>query len=319
MIVCADQTRSKICLRESVFKATALAITFVICFSSLGTVWGTEHSSATDVNVASDYEWKLAVDGMVDQPLNLTLSQIVVLPGTKVNADLYCFSTLVYAGNWVGVRLSVLLEESGLLDGVEYIQFVALDGYATFVDISTALREDVILAYELNGQSLPEILRLVLPYENGDKWIALITKINAVTVPVSAPAQPNLTPTTFQEASKSQTASSPQPSDESTQTFNESNMPPVVSPSQLPDNSIIQLQEFMRARSAQIGSEPTEPTSTAPDTTEPTTPEPTEPELTATSESALGTTEIAIIAAVSVACVIGLVSFWVLKKRNRFY
>jgi len=117
---------------KNFFKATVLAITFVICFSFLGTVWGTEHSNAADVNVAIDYEWKLVIDGMVNQPLNLTLSQIVAMPGTKVNADLYCFSTLVAAGNWVGVRLSVLLENAGLLDGVEYIQFVVLDGYANF-------------------------------------------------------------------------------------------------------------------------------------------------------------------------------------------
>jgi len=190
-------------------------------------------------------------------------------------------------------------------------------GMQTFVDISTALCEDVIIAYELNGQSLPEILRLVLPYENGDKWIALITKISAVTVPVSAPAQPNLTPTTFQEASKSQTTSSPQHSDEPTQAVNEANVPPIVLQSQEPDNSISQLQEFIRARAAQtIEPKLTEITSTE---QEPTTQEHTEQEPAATTEAPLGTTEIAIIAAVAVACVIGLVSFWVLKKRNRFF
>ena len=182
---------------------------------------GTEHPNDTDVNVTGDYEWRSVADGLVNQPLNLTLSQIVAMPETKANADLYCFNTLVYAANWVVVKLSALLEESGLLDRVEYIQFVALDMYATFVDISTALREDVILAHELNGQSLPEILRRVRPYENGDKWIAPITKITAVTVPVSAPAQPNLTPTTFQEASKSQAGSSLQPSDEPKEAVNE--------------------------------------------------------------------------------------------------
>jgi len=302
-------------LRREVFKATVLVITFVICLGSLRTVWGTEHSSATDVNVIGNYEWRLVVDGLVDQPLNLTLSQIVGLPNTKVNADLYCFSTLVFSGSWVGVRLSVLLEESGLLDGVEYIQFVALDGYATFVDITTALREDVILAYELNGQSLPEILRLVLPYENGDKWIALITKISAVTVPISAPAQPNLIPTTFKEASKSQTTSSTQPSDEPTEAVNEENAPSTVLPLQEPDNSINQFQEVMRARTPQTV-EPAEPATTEP---EPTIHYPSEPEITTITESPLGTTEIAIITAVTVACVIGLVCFWALKKRSTFF
>ena len=291
------------------FKATVLAIIIVICFGSFGTVWGTEHYNDTDVNVAIDYEWKLIVDGMVDQHLNLTLSQIVAMPETMVNADLYCFSTLVSNGNWVGVRLSVLLEESGLLDGVEYIQFVALDGYATFVDISTALHDEVIIAYELNGQSLPEILRLVIPNENGDKWIALITKITAVTVPVSAPGQPNLTPTTFKEAAKSQTSSFPQPSDESKGAFNEPNMGPVVLPSQIPDNSIIQFQEFLRAYTVQA----IEPEPAAP---EPTTQEPATPEVTEPTEAPMIKTEVAIIAAVALASIIGIVSFWALRKRK---
>ncbi len=59
---------------------------------------------------------------------------------------------------------------------------------------------------------------------------------------------------------------------------------------------------------------PTEPTPTEPEPTtpEPTTPEPTEP----TAETPLITTEIAIIAAVAVACAIGVVSFLALRKRK---
>jgi uncharacterized protein HemX len=61
--------------------------------------------------------------------------------------------------------------------------------------------------------------------------------------------------------------------------------------------------------------EPTtpEPTPTEP---EPTTPEPTEPEPTEPTEAPLITTEIAIIAAVTVAVVIGIVAYWALKKRK---
>ena len=64
--------------------------------------------------------------------------------------------------------------------------------------------------------------------------------------------------------------------------------------------------------------EPTtpEPTTPEPTTPEPTTPEPTEPEPTEAAEAPFITTEIAIIAAVAVACVIGVVSFWALKKRK---
>ena len=64
--------------------------------------------------------------------------------------------------------------------------------------------------------------------------------------------------------------------------------------------------------------EPTTPEPTTPEPTEPepTTPEPTEPEPTEPTEAPFITTEIAIIAAIAVACVIGIVSYWALKKRK---
>ena len=64
--------------------------------------------------------------------------------------------------------------------------------------------------------------------------------------------------------------------------------------------------------------EPTtpEPTTPEPTTPEPTTPEPTEPEPTEPAEAPLITTEVAILAAVIIASIIGVVSFWALRKRK---
>ena len=61
--------------------------------------------------------------------------------------------------------------------------------------------------------------------------------------------------------------------------------------------------------------EPTTPEPTTPEPTEPepTTPEPTEPEPT---EAPFITTETAIIAAIAIACVIGVAAFWALRKRK---
>jgi len=66
------------------------------------------------------------------------------------------------------------------------------------------------------------------------------------------------------------------------------------------------------ARSAAQAMEP-EPAAPAPVAAEL---EPTTPEVTATTEAPMITTEIAIIAAVAVACIIGIVSFWALRKRK---
>jgi len=65
--------------------------------------------------------------------------------------------------------------------------------------------------------------------------------------------------------------------------------------------------------------EPTEPEPTEPEPTEPepTEPEPTEPEPTEPTEAPLfTTTDLAIIAAVIIASIIGIASFWALRKRK---
>jgi DMSO/TMAO reductase YedYZ molybdopterin-dependent catalytic subunit len=39
------------------------------------------------------------------------------------------------------------------------------------------MREDVIIAYEKDGQPLTETLRLVIPWANGNLWISMITEL----------------------------------------------------------------------------------------------------------------------------------------------
>jgi hypothetical protein len=64
--------------------------------------------------------------------------------------------------------------------------------------------------------------------------------------------------------------------------------------------------------------EPTEPEPTEPEPTEPepTEPEPTEPEPTEPTEAPFITTEIAIIAAVVIAVILGIAAYWALRKRK---
>jgi hypothetical protein len=82
-------------MRKIFFKASLLLVTFLILFSFLGSAWGVEHSGGTVVVATDDSEWTLTVDGAIDQTLNLTLNDLAAMPKTTVNADLYCFSSLV--------------------------------------------------------------------------------------------------------------------------------------------------------------------------------------------------------------------------------
>ena len=156
----------------------AMAIIGILLVSSLG------YSLNSIVHADfSDSEWQLTVNGLVEHSLNLTLADIASMPQTTEYAPLICAgppSFTVTEGNWTGVRLWLLLQEAGVLPETVKVAFHAQDGYTTDLAVDTALRDDVILAYEKDGAPLSETLRLVVPGCWGYKWIAQVTGIDLV-------------------------------------------------------------------------------------------------------------------------------------------
>ena len=89
---------------------------------------------------------------------------------------------------WKGVRLKDVLKKAGLKKEAAWIGFNGLDKAvynetANFVrELNLeALHDDIILAYEMNGEDLPYLngypLRLVLPGVYSDSWIKMISNI----------------------------------------------------------------------------------------------------------------------------------------------
>ncbi|NIR87790.1 molybdopterin-dependent oxidoreductase, partial [Candidatus Bathyarchaeota archaeon] len=60
------------------------------------------------------------------------------------------------------------------------VAFYAADDFTTDLIVTTAMREDVLLAYERDGEPLPEKLRLVVPGKWGYKWISQLIHIELV-------------------------------------------------------------------------------------------------------------------------------------------
>ena len=132
---------------------------------------------------SSGSEWQLTVTGLVENPLNISLTEIRAMPQTIVNAVLICVGPpagLVTEGNWVGVRLGFLLETADVSPDAVKVAFYASDGFSTDSSLETAMREDVILAYEKDGETLSEMLRLVVPGKYGYKWISQVAMIELV-------------------------------------------------------------------------------------------------------------------------------------------
>ncbi|UCH69726.1 MAG: molybdopterin-dependent oxidoreductase [Candidatus Bathyarchaeota archaeon] len=128
-------------------------------------------------------EWHLLVDGFVHYSLNLTFEELVAMPRSTVDAELICVDAPAHVlakRNWTGVRLGAILERAEVSSEAVKIAFYAADGFSTDLTVTTAMREDVVLAYETDGEPLPEKLRLVVPGKWGYKWISQLVHIELV-------------------------------------------------------------------------------------------------------------------------------------------
>jgi DMSO/TMAO reductase YedYZ molybdopterin-dependent catalytic subunit len=126
--------------------------------------------------------WQLTVTGLVEEPLNLNWIEIVDMPRSSVEANLICVDfpgQILMQGNWTGVKLRTLLGKAEPLPSAIKVGFYAADGYSTDLTVGTAMRDDIILAYELDGFPLND-LRLVVPGKWGYKWISQLTEITLV-------------------------------------------------------------------------------------------------------------------------------------------
>lgn len=119
---------------------------------------------------SSDSTWKLNVSGLVNHPLSFTLTDLQAMPQTTVSTALICVdfpTTVVAQGNWTGVKLWTLLNETGVLPEAIKVAFYANDGYSTDLTTDVAKSDNIILATAKDGAPLSEVLRLVVPGQLG--------------------------------------------------------------------------------------------------------------------------------------------------------
>lgn len=177
--------------RKALTKVQAAVIaTILVVVVFVGAVYylslSTPATYSSPTSPTKDFEWSLLVDGFVQRPLNLTLNELIAMPRSTVYAELYCLPAvgssglLVDHGNWTGVRLELVLEKAGVSPQAAKVAFYAEDGFTTDLTVTTAMREDIVLAYEKDGKPLPEKLRLAVPNMWGYKWIKWLIHIEVV-------------------------------------------------------------------------------------------------------------------------------------------
>lgn len=156
-------------------------------------------------------EYELSIVGHVRKPVRLRLDELKSRPTKTLAVTLECAGNgrsrisprplsqpwLVEAvGNaeWTGTPLAPLLRNAGVMDGAVDVVFTGLDRgvqggidqlYERSLSLADATRDEVLLAYAVNGQPLPPQhgfpLRLIVPGWYGMthvKWLHSITVLD---------------------------------------------------------------------------------------------------------------------------------------------
>jgi sulfane dehydrogenase subunit SoxC len=166
-----------------------------------------------DVPAVDETAWRLEVGGLVVRELSLALGDLEARPARELAVTMECagngralmspravsqpwLSEAVGTARWRGVPLRSVLEEAVVQDGAQEVVFTGLDrgveggieqDYARSLTLDEARRDEVLLAYELNGAPLPPQhgfpLRLIVPGWYGMTNVKWLTRIDLVPEP----------------------------------------------------------------------------------------------------------------------------------------
>jgi len=151
---------------------------------------------------ASDYlalkadgfrDYRLVIDGLVERPLSLGLNALKRRPAQTQITKHDCVEGWTSIAEWTGVRLETLLDEAGLRPEARYVVFHCFDAldqredgerYYESIDLIDARHPQTILAYLMNGETLPvphgAPLRLRVERQLGYKHAKYIRRIEVV-------------------------------------------------------------------------------------------------------------------------------------------
>ncbi|MGZ8579366.1 MAG: sulfite oxidase [Actinomycetota bacterium] len=166
-----------------------------------------------DIPAAREAEWGVSVGGLVREPLVLSMADLRARPRVTMPVTMECAGNgrarltprpisqpwlegAIGTAEWTGTPLAPILAEAGLEDGAVEIVFTGADhgvqgeveqDYERSLTVVEATREDVLLAYEVNGQPLPPQhgypVRLLVPGWYGMTSVKWLTRIMAVAEP----------------------------------------------------------------------------------------------------------------------------------------
>jgi DMSO/TMAO reductase YedYZ molybdopterin-dependent catalytic subunit len=127
--------------------------------------------------------WKLDLKGLCDKPMTLNFEDLKKIGETIDQSDFHCVTGWSKLNmTWKGVRFSDLANFCGVQKSAKFVYVNGYDDYSTNVSMAEAMKSDVLLVYEVDGNPLPKEhggpVRMITPQLwawKGTKWISAIT------------------------------------------------------------------------------------------------------------------------------------------------
>lgn len=135
-------------------------------------------------------DWKLYVAGHVERPFELTYLELLDMATVERPHTLECISNeiggdLTSTAIWAGVPMADLLARAAPLAGAFDVVMTSVDGYTDSVPLAKAQEPDTLVAYLMNGQTIPEDhgypVRALIPGIYGMKNVKWLTRIDVMT------------------------------------------------------------------------------------------------------------------------------------------
>ncbi|MBI4134584.1 MAG: molybdopterin-dependent oxidoreductase [Candidatus Sungbacteria bacterium] len=127
-------------------------------------------------------KWTLEVFGRVENPFALDLEKIKALAKETITADFHCVTRWSrYDLHWKGIPFSKIIELAKPEPAAQFVVFHSFDKYTTNVPFSELLKENVIVATELESKEIPPEhggpIRMIIPHLYGWKSAKFLTRI----------------------------------------------------------------------------------------------------------------------------------------------
>lgn len=171
------------------------------------------HGPVPEVDPAT---YRLRIDGMVENPLSLSLADLRHFQPRTVIATLECAGNrrkdlnniapipnevlwdteAIGTAEWTGIPLREVLKPARVQSGARHVAFTGMDfsekageTFGGSIPYPRALQNDVLLVYEMNGEPLPPIhgypLRVVVPGYIGARSVKWLDRISLQVQPSS--------------------------------------------------------------------------------------------------------------------------------------